>query len=200
MNGLQEELLKLLAARKGHFKLESGHHGNLWLDLDLLFLQPSRIRPFASELAKRLSRYNISAVCGPLVGGALIAQTIAAELEVEFYYTERFVLPQRDALYPVEYRLPNALRQSVSGKNVAIVDDAINAGSAVRATLAELRSYGARPVAIGALLVLGSSAPNFFTDQNIPLESIASLPSDLWTPAECPQCASHIPLEDIAPI
>jgi orotate phosphoribosyltransferase len=200
MNQIQEELLKLLAARKGHFKLESGHHGSLWLDLDLLFLQPGRIRPFTSELAKRLSRYNISAVCGPLVGGALIAQTIAAELEVEFYYTERFVLPQSDALYSVEYRLPNALHQSVSGKNVAVVDDAINAGSAVRATLAELRSYGARPVAIGALLVLGSSAPNFFTDQNIPLESIASLPNDLWTPTECPLCASQMPLEDIAPI
>jgi orotate phosphoribosyltransferase len=199
MNGLQEELLKLLAARKGHFKLESGHHGNLWLDLELLFLRPSRIQPFASELAKRLARYNVAAVCGPLVGGALIAQTIAAELEVEFYYTERFVLPQPDALYPVAYRLPNTLRQLVQGKNVAIVDDALNAGSAVRATLAELNSYGARPVAIGALLVLGSSAPNFFTGQNIPLESIASRPSDLWTPAECPLCASQIPLEDIAP-
>jgi orotate phosphoribosyltransferase len=198
MSGLQDELLKLLAARKGHFKLESGHHGNLWLDLDLLFLQPSRIRPFVIELANRFSKYSPAAVCGPLLGGALIAQMIAVELEVEFYYSERFVLSQPEALYPVTYRLPNTLRQSVQGKNVAIVDDAVNAGSAVRATVAELRAYGARPVAIGALLVLGSAAPNFFTDQNIPIESIASLSNDLWTPSECPLCASQIPLENFA--
>ncbi len=53
---MQKELLNLLAARKGHFKLESGHHGNLWLDLDLLFLRPSHVQRFALELANRLSR------------------------------------------------------------------------------------------------------------------------------------------------
>ena len=35
---MQQELLTLLAARKGHFRLESGHHRNLWLDLEPLFL------------------------------------------------------------------------------------------------------------------------------------------------------------------
>ena len=60
---MQEELLSLLAARKGHFRLESGHHGDLWLDLELLCLRPQRIRPFAVELAKRLPA--VDAVCGP---------------------------------------------------------------------------------------------------------------------------------------
>jgi orotate phosphoribosyltransferase len=195
---MQPELLSLLAARKGHFKLESGHHGDLWLDLDLLFLRPRFVRRFAIELARRLARHNLAAVCGPLVGGALLAQTIAAELDVEFCYTERFVLPQHDALYPVEYRLPHILRQRVHGKDVAIVDDVINAGSAVRGTLADLQSCGARPVVIGALLVLGSAAPRFFAGQDIPLESIAYLSSGLWAPSECPLCASQTPLEDVA--
>jgi orotate phosphoribosyltransferase len=194
---MQEILLNLLAARKGHFRLESGHHGNVWLDLDALFLRPNAVRPFVVELAKRFSRHNVAAVCGPLVGGALVAQTVAAELDVEFYYTERFVLPQCDALYPVEYRIPNGLRKIVHGKNIAIVDDVINAGSAVRGTFAALQSCGARPMVIGALLVLGSSASNFCADQNIPLERIASLPSGLWAPSECPLCASQTPIEDL---
>lgn len=193
---MQQALLNLLAARKGHFKLESGHHGNLWLDLDSLFLHPAQIQRFAVELANRLAKYNIAAVCGPLVGGALIAQTVAAALDVEFYYTERFVLPQRDGLYPVEYRLPTSLRKLVSGKEIAIIDDVINAGSAVRGTFAELQSCGAKPVAIGALLVLGSAASDFFTKNNLPVESLATFPNDIWTPAECPLCASHVPLEE----
>ena len=28
-----EQVMELLSGRKGHFLLESGHHGNLWLDL-----------------------------------------------------------------------------------------------------------------------------------------------------------------------
>jgi len=193
---MQKELLNLLAARKGHFKLESGHHGNLWLDLDLLFLRPSHVQRFALELANRLSRYHVAATCGPLVGGALIAQTIASELDVEFYYTERFVLPQHDALYPVAYRIPNSLRKMLHGKAIAIIDDVINAGSAVRGTFAEIQSCGARPVVVSALLVLGSSAPSFFADKNVPMESIAYLPSDLWVPSECPLCASQTSLDD----
>ncbi|HUV90521.1 MAG TPA: hypothetical protein VMY80_12775, partial [Anaerolineae bacterium] len=55
---MQKELLGLLAARKGHFRLESGHHGDLWLDLDLLFVRPNHVRRFAIELANGLSKYN----------------------------------------------------------------------------------------------------------------------------------------------
>jgi orotate phosphoribosyltransferase len=194
---LPQELLNLLAARNGHFRLESGHHGNLWLDLDPLFLRPSHLRRFVIELANGLSRYNIEAVCGPLVGGAFLAQSVASVLDAEFYYTERFVLPERDALYPVKYRIPNGLRKMVHGKTVAVVDDVVNAGSAVRGTFAELRACGANPIVIGALLVLGSSASSFFADQNIPLERIAYLPNELWTPSECPLCASQMQLEDL---
>ena len=49
---MQEELLSLLAPRKGHFRLESGHHGDLWLEIPRLYLRPDRLRPFAAELAR----------------------------------------------------------------------------------------------------------------------------------------------------
>ena len=34
-----------LGPRRGHFLLESGHHGNLWLDLNSLFLRPAALLP-----------------------------------------------------------------------------------------------------------------------------------------------------------
>jgi len=194
---MQPELLALLAARNGHFRLESGHHGNLWLDLDPLFLRPGRLRRFVAGLADKLAGHNVGAVCGPLTGGAFLAQSVAAVLNVEFYYTERCAPPERDALYAVRYRMPGGLRERVRGKAVAIVDDVINAGSAVRGTLAELWSCGANPVAVGALLVLGSAAASFCADQNLSLEYIAHLPNEVWAPAECPLCAAQTPLEDL---
>jgi orotate phosphoribosyltransferase len=190
----QKEFLTLLQARQGHFKLESGHHGNLWLDLDLLFLRPKHIQPFVIELAHKISAFNIDAVCGPMVGGAFVAQNIAAELGIEFFYTERVRSQDSDALYSATYHLPAHLRKLIDGKNIAVLDDVINAGSAVRATLAELQSFGARPVVIGALLVLGDVGKKYLIERNFPLKSISHLPNEIWTPKDCPLCASQVPL------
>lgn len=52
---MHETVLKLLSARKGHFLLESGHHGDLWLDLESLCLHPRRVQAVAAELPKPLS-------------------------------------------------------------------------------------------------------------------------------------------------
>jgi len=194
---LQKELLNLFHARNGHFKLESGHHGNLWLDLDRLFLHPKDMQRFVVELAHRISTFNIDAVCGPMVGGALVAQTIAVELGVDFFYTERVMSQNSDALYPATYHLPFPLRKLVDGRNIAIVDDVINAGSAVRGTLAELQSLGARPVVIGALLILGDLGQNYFAERNVQLRSVSHLPNEIWAPEDCPLCASQVPVTNL---
>jgi orotate phosphoribosyltransferase len=62
---LQAEVLRLLPARKGHFRLESGHHGEIWLDLERLCLHPEPVRLLATRMASRLARHKIEAVCGP---------------------------------------------------------------------------------------------------------------------------------------
>jgi orotate phosphoribosyltransferase/GNAT superfamily N-acetyltransferase len=193
---VDHDVLSLFDSQKGHFRFESGHHGNLWLNLELLCLRPARVKPFAAKLASQLAPYRIEAICGPLVEGAFIAQMVAEELDVEFFYAERFVDPAIDSLYPVNYRLPEAHRERVRGKRVAIVNDVINAGSAVRGAFADLADCRAQPVALGALLVLGSAASNFATEWNMPLETLASLPNDLWLPSECPLCGHGVPLDN----
>ena len=190
--------MRLLAARRGHFRFESGHHGDLWLELDPLYLRPGRLRPFAAELARRLGAHSVEAVCGPLVGGAFLAQMVAQEMDLEFYFAEPYTRPRPDGLYPVGYRIPDALRPSARGKSVAVVDDVINAGSAARGAFAALQSCGARPVALGALLVLGTPASDFAASEGITLEGLAYLPNVLWEPSACPLCASATPLEGVA--
>ena len=194
---LQEKFLSLLTARQGHFQLESGHHGNLWLDLDQLFLRPAKLHPFIAELAKRISALDVAAIRGPLTGGALIAHAIASELDIEFYYAERFVLPQNDGTSSVKYQIPRTLRERLQGKSVTLVDDVINAGSATRGTLTDLLSCGATPAVVGALLILGDSMPEYLAEKNLPYTSIALLRNEIWKPEACPLCASQIPLKDV---
>jgi orotate phosphoribosyltransferase len=150
-----------LSVRRGHFRYESGYHGEIWLDLDRLFLNPIRIAPLAHDLASRLAPSAIESVVGPLVGGALLVQIIAGQLGVQFAYTEPRPSPSDDTLYPVVYRLPATVASLMKGKRVAIVDDVINAGSALRGTYHALTQAGAKPAVVGALLVLGEAAQPF---------------------------------------
>lgn len=193
---MQEEVLNLFRARRGHFVFESGHHGDLWLDLELLLLQPKRVQPFAGELARRLAEYRIEAICGPLIEGAFVGLMVAQRLDVDFFYTEPFADSAADELFPVKYRLPNALRQGIAGKRVAIVNDVINAGSAVRGTYEDLNACGANTVVLATLLSLGDS-PKLLADQwDIDLVTIGSQPNSLFTREQCSMCADEVPLDN----
>jgi len=192
-------LVDLMPVRRGHFRYESGYHGEIWLDLDRLFLNPVLIAPLARDLASRLAPSAIEAVVGPLVGGALLAQIIAVELGVQFAYTEPRPPSSNDTLYPVVYRLPATVAPLMNGKRVAIVDDVINAGSAVRGTYHALVEAGAKPAIVGALLVLGDAVQPFLKSSGMTLEQLAALPNPLWASANCPLCAQGIPLDDGSP-
>jgi orotate phosphoribosyltransferase len=190
--------LNLTAGRRGHFQLESGHHSELWFDLDALFVVPRLIDPFVAQLTSLLRPYNAAAVCGPLLGGAFLAQLIAHSLGVEFCFTER-VLP-RDArgLYQASYRLPAAFSLRVRGRRVAIVDDVMSAGSALRGTYRELEAHGATSVVAGALMVLGNTGADFFAEKQVAVEAVARESYSIWLPSECPLCAAGTPLENVA--
>jgi orotate phosphoribosyltransferase len=192
MENRTDELARLLTARSGHFRLESGHHGDLWLDLEALFLRPSLLRPFVADLARRLAGHGVDVVCGPLVGGAFLAQMIAAELDVVFVYAERSADQSS-----VTYRIPAGIRAHVREKRVAVVDDVINAGSAVRGTVAEVRALGGAVVVVGALLVLGDASYAFAAAENVPLVSLFQRAVGLWESTSCPLCDAGMPLEGL---
>jgi orotate phosphoribosyltransferase len=195
LNSKDDKLFELMSMRRGHFRFVSGHHGDIWLDLDRLFQRPDALRPFVDELAVRLARHRIDAVCGALVGGALLAQMIAATLDIDFHFTEPLRASGEPTGEPAVFRLPNSTQRVICNRRVAVVDDAINAGTDVRGTLDALRSCGAVPVVVGALLVLGETGANYVTSQGLMLETLVKIPHQLWAPAACPMCASGVPLD-----
>lgn len=187
--------LALVDGRRGHFALESGYHGGLWLDLDPLFADPRRIAPFVARLAESLRAHEVDVVCGALVGGAFLAQLAAHALGAEFCFTERVMPMGGDGLFRARYRLPAGMVKRVRGRRVAIVDDVMSAGSALRGTYHELATHGVTPVVAGALLVLGDVGAAWFAEQGVPVECIARDEYRLWKPDECPLCRSGVRLE-----
>jgi orotate phosphoribosyltransferase len=140
-------------------------------------------------------QYKVEVVCGPLVEGAFVALLVSLDLGCDFAYAERFADSTREGLYPVKYRLPRALQPAVKGKRVAIVNDVISAGSAVRGTFSDLQALGANVVAIGALLALGDAIVEFAAEHHLALELLEQMPNSLWTPSQCPLCAAGEALE-----
>lgn len=193
---MEDRLLELMAARHGHFEFESGHHGELWLDIPRLFVRPEQLRPFAMELAKRLSDTGAAIVVGPAVEGALLAQIVAEIASLEFGFSDRIVSRTTSGEVTVDYQIPRALRQFIQGKRVAVVDDVVNAGSAICATLKNLTDIGAVPVGLGTLLALGDSAASIAFSHQLTFIAISQRDNRLWEPADCPLCATGVPVDD----
>ena len=185
---MEGDLVRLGAPRTGHFDLGTGYHGDLWLDLDALFLRPAELRPHVRRLADRVTEYRVDAVCGPLEGGAFLAYAIAELTGTHF-------LPAYRA--GGSYRLP-AVRGGIGGWRVAVVDDAVNAATAVRACLERLRDAGAVPVAALALLALGPATATVEKTLSVPFYALSSLESQAWLAGRCPLCAAGVPLTDPA--
>ena len=184
------QVVQLARPRSGHFDLGTGYHGDVWLDLDALLLRPSLLRPHVRWLGERLGEHSVDAVCGPLEGGAFLAYAIADLLGVAFLAGYR-----SPAVRPGEvtgYRFPR-VRGGIGGWRVAIVDDAINAGTAVAACLGEARGSGAVPVAVAAVLSLGQASVTVPASMRVPFYAAGTIASRAWPAEECPLCASGIP-------
>ncbi len=197
---MYEEILSLVNARTGHFRYESGHHSDTWLDLETIGHSPAALRPYVAELAARLSSYEPEVVCGPLVDGAFVALLVASEMRRNFVYSARFSSPEDkdNRLFPVDYRLPDALRETVRGKRVAVVNDVISAGSAVRGTYKDLCSLRAKVVVVASLVILGDEFVRFAAGHELPLVGLLQRPHHIWEPSKCPLCVRGIRLEHLA--
>lgn len=180
-------MVQLVRPRTGHFDLGTGYHGDLWLDLDALFLRPARLRPHVDWLAERLRGHSPDAVCGPLEGGAFLAYAVADRLGAAF------LAGYRSPGEATGYYLPS-VPGGIGGWRVAVVDDAVNAGTAVAACLEELRGRGAVPVAVAALLALGQASAMVPARMRVPFYSAGTIPSRAWPAQECPLCADGVPV------
>ena len=186
----------LLEINRGHFLLESGLHGDVWFDLEKAFIKPDLLRPFSEKLANILSQYDLSMICGALVSGAFIAYSIADILRINFVYTERIHTCLSNKKYSVNYKLPTAICSIIKNKRIGIIDDVINAGSAVTKTYHELKNYGANPVVMASILTVGGIFPKTIPGEYPPIVSLEHLESNLWNPSDCPLCKSGKELID----
>ncbi len=86
----------------------------------------------------------------------------------------------------------------IAGWRVAIVDDGITAGTAVRACFQQVRDDGAVPVAVAALLSLGQASAGIQAMLPMPYYAVGTISSQVCPTGQCPLCASGVALRDPA--
>jgi hypothetical protein len=79
---------------------------------------------------------------------------------------------------------------------VGVVDDAVNAGTAVVACLEELRGRGAVPVAVATLVSLGEASTMVQARMGVPFYPASTVPSRAWSAERSPLCAEGAPYTD----
>jgi orotate phosphoribosyltransferase len=180
--------------RSGHFSLESGFHTDAWFDLDSVLHDSRRLQACVEALAERLSPHDMTTLCGPETGGALVARAVAQRLGLRSCSAGRLSAGSGSGLFTARYQVAGEARDGMAGEKVALVDDALSAGSAVRATFEDLTSLGARVVVVGAIWILGDRGARWVEAQSVPLVSVERAALPQWSPAECPLCVKGVPL------
>ena len=172
------------AVLRGHFRLSSGRHSDVFVQKFRVFEDPLLTRTLGEQMAQMYEADPFDTVASPAVGAIVLGFSVALASASRMIFSER----EGDAM---TFRRGFEVR---SGERVLVVEDVVTTGGSAREVVDLVRAAGATPV--GAAVLLDRSDPNASPDLGVPLRSLVRLDVASFTEAECPQCAEGLDLED----
>ena len=176
MNSKQDEVLQLFrdsgALLEGHFILRSGLHSAFFFQCAQVCQYMDKVTRMAELLVENLHSYDATTVVAPAMGGLVIGQEVARQLNARFIFLEK-----------VDDRLK--LRRNFKfepNEKVLIVEDVITRGGRVVEALAQCRAHGAKPVAVGVIVDRSAGKTKF----EVPHHSLAKLSFPTYKASELP--------------
>jgi len=163
--------------QRGHFKLSSGRHSDVYLQCQRVLEHPRVTRSLARALATRFE--GADTVLSPAIGAILIGAALADALDARFVFAER-----------VDGAMTLRRGQAIGrGERVVVCEDVVTTGGSAAECLrlAEAAGAGAGPVA-SLVDRTNGSAP-------FRLESLLRVEAVSWTPEDCPLCARGLPID-----
>lgn len=175
----------------GHFDYGNGYHGRVYLNPHRIFRQPSLIWRLAQDLIEVMPESivsNAEVVAGPVLGGALLAHTIAGLLD-----GRRDLRRPPTSFAPLSVDPSGALslrpfyRTVVAGKRVLLADDVRNTGETLERGKAAIEKAGGTVIATAVIY----DRLEHVADVGVPNVSLAEYRAPENYPASnCPMCRS----------
>ncbi len=142
----QAEALNLFrhtgALLDGHFVLRSGLHSRQFFQCALALQDMPVVERFGMALADLVFTLGARTVIAPAMGGLVIGQEVARQLQLRFIFAEkeegRLVLRRGFKISP--------------GEPILIVEDVVTQGGRVRETLEIVRQHQGKPVGVAMLV------------------------------------------------
>ncbi len=179
----------------GHFDYGNGFHGRVYLNPHQIFRQPSLIWRFAQDLIEILPDDVVQAtevVAGPVMGGALLAHTIAGLLDGRRSLTHpptTFAPLSLDATGGLLIR--SFYRGIVKGRRVLLVDDVRNTGKTFERAKGLIEQAGGTVIATAQLC----DRLEALVDLGVPNFALAEYPAPENFPVgACPLCMAQTPI------
>ena len=181
----RDELLDLFrrcsALLEGHFRLSSGLHSPGYLQCALVLQHPQHAGALGAALAERVRGLRPTTVLSPALGGLIIGHEVGRALGARAIFAER-----EDGVL----RLRRGFSLS-EAERVLVVEDVVTTGGSTRETIQVATAAGAQVVAATAIVDRSGGSATL----DVPLHALLDLQLPTYDPAECPLCASGVPIQ-----
>jgi len=164
------------ALMRGHFRLTSGLHSDIYLQSALVLQYPEHAARLGEALAAPFTDARAQTVLAPAIGGILVAHEVARALGVRALFTEREDGAMR-------------LRRGFTltpGERCVVVEDVITTGGSTREVVECVRASGGSVIGVGSLIDRSGGTAAF----DVKRASLAMVSASTWPPEACPLCKS----------
>lgn len=180
-NKILEIFLKTNALLSGHFLLTSGSHSNQYFQCALVLQYPEYNELICSMIANHFRNFDIDIVISPAIGGIVVGQEVARQLNKKSIFAER----EDKSL---------TLRRGFTieeGKRYLICEDVVTTGGSVFEVMDIVKNNGGIVAGVGFIVDRSNNKVNF----GVPQFSTLQLDVISYSPEECPLCKENkIPL------
>ena len=183
MNLSEAEILDIFkkteALLEGHFLLTSGRHSNVYFQCAKVLQYPEYTEKVCSLIADHFRAYDIDTVIAPAIGGIVVGQEVARQLNKRFIFAER----EDKAL---------TLRRGFSLKeeeNVLVCEDVVTTGGSVFEVIDIVKNNKANIVGVGFIVDRSNGKVQF----GFPQMSTLKMDVVSFSPDECELCEKGIP-------
>ncbi|MFL2847880.1 MAG: orotate phosphoribosyltransferase [Coraliomargaritaceae bacterium] len=183
MSQTEQEIIQIFkdsgALLEGHFVLRSGLHSGHFFQCAQVCQYLDKVTRLAEILVEQLKDYEVTTVVGNAMGGLVIGQEVARQLNKRYVFLEKV----NDKL-----KLRRNFKFSPDEK-VLIIEDVITKGGRVYEAIDEIRAHGGNPIAVGVIVDRSSGKTHF----EIPHHSLAQLNFPTYEADKLPKELKNIP-------
>ena len=168
------------ALLRGHFLLTSGRHSNVYFQCAKVLQYPQYTQQICSNIAEHFYSAEIDTVIAPAIGGIIVGQEVARQLNKRSIFAER----EEKTL---------SLRRGFSlekGEKVLVCEDVVTTGGSVFEVIDIVKNAGAQVVGVGFIVDRSNGKVTFGYQQY----SAMKLEAISFSAEQCDLCKQGVPV------